>query len=241
MSKLAGLATDKSVKNETDSLGGFQTLDSSVYDCKIANAFITMSQGKAMAFNLELKTADGKQMNQQLWVTSGEKKGCLNYYINKKTNEKHYLPGFNIANAICLLTVGKELSKIDTEPGVAEVYGEKTKVDIMPELVGQDVTLGVIKQIVDKTAKSEDTGNWEPTGESRTENEIDKVFRTRDGLTVTEIRGKMTEPIFKQKWLEKWDGEVKDRTTDTSGCAAEGAPAAKRETGAAAPEESLFA
>ena len=239
MGLLDGLTTDENIKVETDSLGGFQVLDSNVYDFKIKNAFITLSSGKAMAFNIHCKSTDGKELRQQLWVASGEAKGCKNYYIDKKTGDKRYLPGFNQANAICLLTVGKELSKLETTPGVAEVYGEKTKVDVLKDLIGQDITLGVIKQLVDKTAKNPDTGNYEPTGESKTENEIDKVFRARDGLTVTEIRAKLTDPVFKGKWTEKWNGQVKDKTTNTSGAVA-GAPAAKRTAGAAAPVDDLF-
>jgi hypothetical protein len=238
---MAGLATDNSIKNETDSLGGFQVFDSGLYTVKIEKAFITFAKSKAMAFNVWVKTPDGKSLQQIMYVTSGEAKGCKNHYVNKKTGEKHYLPGFNTANAICLLSIGKELASLDTEPGLVELYGEKTKVELIPALVGQEITLGVIKQLVDKRAKNQETGEYEATGESRSENEIDKVFRAKDGLTTTEIRAKIDVSVFRDKWLEKWEGQVKDKTTDATGPAgtAEGAPPAKA-TGNSAPTEALF-
>ncbi len=110
--------------------------------------------------------------------------------------------------------------------------------------MGADITLGIVKQLVDKTEKSTDASNnivYLPTGETRDQNEINKVFRTRDGLTVTEIRAALTEPAFKEQWLKRWQGEVHDKTTTVAGVQS-GAPdlTAKREVGAQAPQESLF-
>ncbi len=237
---MAGLGTSNDIKNETDSLGGFQVFDSGLYIVKIEKAFITFAKSKAMAFNVWCKTADGKSLQQQMYVTSGEKKGCKNHYVNQKTGEKHYLPGFNTANAICLLTLGKELGSLATEPAMVDMYGEKTKVNEIPALVGQEIELGVIKQLVDKRAKNAETGEYEPTGESRTENEVDKVFREKDGLTTTEIRAHITDSVFRAKWLEKWEGQVKDKTSDATGPGtSEGAPPAKA-TGAEAATTELF-
>ena len=57
---MAGLATDNSIKDETDSLGGFQVFDSDLYTVKIAKAFMTFAKSKAMAFNIWAKNAYGK-------------------------------------------------------------------------------------------------------------------------------------------------------------------------------------
>jgi hypothetical protein len=237
---LAGLGADnEGIKEEKDSLGGFQVFESGLYPVKLSMVFITKSKGGAMGMTVRGKTAEGQMLDQQLWVTSGDKKGNKNYYIAKKTGDKHFLPGFNVGNAICLLTVAKNLSDLETEPGIAEIYGEKKKVDMIPALAGQEVTFGLIKQLVDKTELDDESGDYMPTGESRAENEIDKVFRTKDGLTTVEIRGglKSGEGKFMQQWLDKWGGEVKDRTTDVGEVATAGAPKADRPSGDSAPTE----
>jgi len=235
---MAGLETDASIEQETDSLGGFQVLNSDLYNCMIESCFLTVSQGGARAFNLRAKTLEKKSIQQQFWMTSGTAKGCKNHYVGKD-GTKHYLPGFNMANAICVLTLDKEISKLSCEAGVAEMFGEKVKVDYLPELAGKPITLGVIKQIVDKRAKNDVTGEYEPTGDTREENEVDKVFRAADGLTTTEIRGGLTEAKFKEQWLDKWKDEVKDKSTKVeAGVAAPAAGAPVQQTqavGAAVP------
>jgi len=105
------LQTDESIKEEKDSLGGFQPLESAVYNFIIKLAYITFSAKKAMAFNMLLETATGQELRSQFWMTSNETKGCKNYYTNKK-EEKHYLPGFNLANAVALLAGKKQIGRV---------------------------------------------------------------------------------------------------------------------------------
>lgn len=71
-------------------------------------------------------------------------------------------------------------------------------------LRGKPVTGGVIKRIVDKNKKSDQTDAsgkivYLPTGETRVENELVKLFRTRDRMTVTEILGKAEQAAFAEK------------------------------------------
>jgi len=246
MGILSNLKSDSTIKGEADNLGGgFAPLDSALYDFTIELAFITIAPSEAVALNLHLATNNGKKLRQQLWMTSNKAKGCLNYYINKKSGEKCYLPGFNQANALCLLTIGKEISAATTEIKVINLYDHTvkkdvpTKVEMLTELLGKQVTAGVIKQNVDKTAKNAQTGTYDPTGEIKVENEIDKLFRFKDGMTVPEIRAKSTEALFKGQWAEKWEGQVKDKTTKATGVA-NGAPYIPPAAGASA-QPSLFA
>lgn len=245
MSALASLKTDATIKEETNNLGGYAPLETDLYDFNVDLAFITMSQAKAMAVNVHMSTDDGKNLRQQFWVTSNENKGCKNFYIHPKTGDKHYLPGFNQANALCLLTLGKVISKCATETKVINLYDPKemkevpTKVEMLTELLGKKITAGVIKQTVDKRAKDAKTGEYQPTGETRDENEVDKFFRVKDGMTVPEIRAKETKAVFKDQWLEKWQGQVKDKTTKVNGVA-KGAPKMPQASGAAATQDDLF-
>ena len=215
MSLLANLATDSSIADEKDSIGGSGPLDSGLYNCTVSMAHITKSAGGAMGLVLTLKTSDNKEVRQTLWMTSGTAKGGKNFY--EKDGEKHYLPGFIAANALCLLAAGKEVSQMDTETKVINLYSPEakaevpTKVEVLMDLLGQEIIAGIIKQTVDKTKKNEATGQYEATGETREENEIDKFFRAKDRMTTAEIRAQAEEATFINAWEQKWAGKVKDR------------------------------
>src|SRR4030095_2600545 len=178
MSLLANLATDSSIMNDKDSVGSGGVLDSGLYPAKVSLAYAKKSDGGARGLVLHLKTAEGREIRQTLWMTSGTAKGCKNYY-ETKDGEKRYLPGFTLANSLVQLTLDKEIAALDTEVKVVNVYSADvkaevpTKVDMLVELLGTEILVGVIKQTVDKTQKS-DSGAYVPTGETREENEIDK-------------------------------------------------------------------
>lgn len=212
------LKTSNDIEEDGDSLGGSFLLPTSIYECVIQAAYITTSAGGAFALNLDLQPSNGQAIKQQLWMTSGTAKGGLNYY--ERNGKKHYLPGFNAANAIALLSVGKEIGDLDSEKKVVGIYNYTqkkevpTEVDMIMELIGQSITLGLLQTKEDGTTKQDD-GTYKPDASKkpREHNEIDKVFRTRDRLTVKEIKAQQTDPVFYDKWLKQWDGKVKDKTT----------------------------
>lgn len=247
MSILANLTTDSSIANEKDSIGGgSRVLESGIYTFTIQHAYIGKSTGGAISLNLNLKTEDNKELKQQLWITSGTAKGGKNYYIDKN-GDKQYLPGFVMANSLCLLALGKEISELDTEQKVISVYNTEakaevpTKVDMLMDLVGKDITAAVFKQIVDKTKKNESTGAYDPTGETREENELDKFFRASDKKTTAEIRAQAEEATFVHTWEKKYAGQTRDKSKGASGAnGTAGAPKAAS-VGASKPTSSLFA
>ena len=245
MNMLANLTTDDSIANEKDSVGGGGVLESGVYAAKIAMAYLSKASSGALGLVLTLKTEGGKDVKQTLWMTSGTAKGCKNYY--EKDGEKNYLPGFLHANSLALLTVGKEISQLETETKMVNVYSAEakaevpTKVEVLMDLLGQDVLVGLIKQTVDKTKKNEATGVYESTGETRDENDIDKLFRARDRMTTAEIRAQAEAATFIDTWSAKWTGQTKNKVKGAAGTAgapkaAAGAPAAAKK-----PTTSLFA
>lgn len=246
MSFLSTLTTDESIANEKDIIGGSRVLDSGVYDAKIVTAYVTKSGGGAVGMVLNLKTSAGKELRQTLWMTSGTEKGCKNFYTDKN-GDKQYLPGFILANSLCLLAAGKEISSLDTEQKVIPVYNAEakseipTKVDMLMDLVGKDIVAGVIRQVVDKTKKNPTTGAYEATGETREENEIDKFFRARDRMTTAEIRAQATEASFVKTWAEKWTGKVKEKAKGTAAGAGTAGLPGKAPAAAGKPTTSLFA
>ena len=251
MSMLSTINIDDNIAEEKDSLGGGSSvLESALYPMTVALAYMGKSDGGAMSLNLLLKGEDGRDLKQTLWITSGTAKGCKPYYENKD-GEKSYLPGFLHADALALLTVGKKINTLDTEEKVINVWSSAaraevpTKVQMVTELLGQEITVGLIKQTVDKTRKNEATGQYEATGETRDENEIDKLFRTRDGKTTSEIRAQAEEATFIKSWGEKWTGKTKNKAKSAGSNGTAGAPKSPFGAPAAAaatrkPASSLF-
>ena len=82
---------------------------------------------------------------------------------------------------------------------------------------------------------------YEPTGETRDENEIDKLFRAKDRMTTAEIRAQAETAGFIDTWDAKHSGTVKMKAKGASGTP--GAPKAAGAPAAAAkkPTTSLFA
>jgi hypothetical protein len=243
MSLLKNLSTDTTIANETDSVGSSGPLDSGIYNAKVALAYVNIVASGAVGLVLNLKTEAGREIRQTLWMSSGKEKGCKNYY--EKDGQKHYLPGFLHANSLALLTVGKEISDLDTETKVVKLYSAEakaevpTKVEMIMDLIDQDIIVGVIRQTVDKTQK-DDNGVYQPTGETRDENEIDKFFRAKDRMTTAEIRAQAEEATFIDTWETKWTGKVKNKAKGTAANGTAGAPKAAS-TAAKKPTTSLFA
>lgn len=246
MSLLANLSTDASITEEKDSVGSGGPLDSGLYNSTVAMAYLIKSDGGALGLVLNLKTDTDKEIRQTLWMTSGTAKGGLNYYTDKN-GAKQYLPGFNHANSLALLTCGKEISALDTETKVVKVYSKEakaeipTKVEVPMDLLGKEILVGLIRQTVDKTAKNALTGIYEPTGVTRDENEIDKLFRAKDRMTTAEIRAQADAASFVDTWATKWAGKTRDKTKDTSGTPGAPKPAGAPAAAAKKPTTSLFA
>ncbi len=238
----SNLKTDDTINNETDSVGSGGVLDSGIYMAKVMLAYLIEAASGAMGLVLNLKTDTGREIRQTVWMTSGKAKGGKNYY--EKDGEKFYLPGFLVANSLALLTVGKEIGDLTTDEKVVQAYSKDakaevpTKVQMFTDLLQQDILVGLIKQTVDKTAK-DDAGVYQPTGETREENEIDKLFRAKDRMTTTEIRAKSEAAAFAVTWEAKNTGNVRNKSKGSKAGGTAGAPKAAGVS--TKPKQSLFA
>ena len=229
MSLLKNLTSDATIANEKDSIGGSRLLNSGLYLFTVTLAYIQVAASGAIGLVLGLKSAAG-EVRQTVYMTSGKDKGGKNYY--EKDGVKNYLPGFLLANSLALLTVGKEISELDTEKKVVKVYSAEakgeipTQVDMLTDLIGKEILGGVIKQTVDKSKKN-DAGVYVPTGETREENELDKFFRASDRMTTAEIRAQSTEASFAATWEGKWKDLTRDKTSKKGAAGTAGAPGFK--------------
>ena len=256
MSLLDGMTQDVTEK-ATDSLGGNVFLvDSDLHKFTIEVAYLTQAKSGAVGLNLHLK-GNGSFVRQSLWIKSGNAKGNTTYYTNAK-GERQNLPGFSQANQLVQLLVDPAKNIIDmasqTEEKIIKLYSYDakgdvdTKVEMITDLVGKEVVLGMHKQAVEKTAFNPSTKQYDAvtdtTGRAYTvdRNEINKIFDA-NGLTVAEREGGMTEPVFAKQWADKWKGEVVDKTKAKTGrypMPKAGAAPAASEGGEAAPTTSIF-
>ena len=228
MNPLGKLAPVGKVTEATDSVGGSFILESGVHDMKIDTAYFGESTGGATSVNITFK-GNGNTLRQVIYVTSGRAKGQKSTYTDRN-GEEHYLPGYTTANDICLLAVGKGIGEVDTDEKMVNVYDFSlrkevpTKVLMIMDLLNQDITLGVIKQTVDTNIKNGE-GKYVPSGDTRDENEVDKVFRTSDRMTVLEVKSKSPIAVFVDAWKEKWDGKTRNRAVGAKASGAtSGAP-----------------
>jgi hypothetical protein len=247
MSLLSNLSktADETINNEKDTVGGGGVLDSALYPATIDIAYLEKKQSGALFLNVHLKTDDGRMHREGLCIASGDAKGNKSYY--EKNGQRFFLPGFNHASSMALLSAGKELAEMDTEKKTIKLYnfdaGKEMPqdVDMVTDLVGQRIIVGLQKQIVDKRQKADD-GSYQPTGETREVNEIDKVFRERDRLTTAEVRAGAEEATFYATWDAKWTGQVRNKASaandgNGNGGGVAGVPKAG---GSTKPKSSLF-
>lgn len=234
--------TSDGLEESQDRLGGFGVFDSDIYTGKIKVAYAGTSSGGATSVSLVVETG-GKEYRETFYVTN--KKG-ENFFT--KDGKKIPLPGFTIVDDICLIASGKPLANQETEEKVIKLYDFEQKaevpksVPVLTDLIGQEISLGVLKQLENKTKKNDSTGEYEATDETRETNTVDKVFHPEMKLTVAEARNGKEEPEFWGKWVEKNKGTVRDRTEKkgAGGGNAGAPPKPAAAGGTAAPRQSLF-
>jgi len=220
MSIFSSLKPATDVKDDGDSLGmGSYILDSGLYQVTVDLVYASVSTGGALGMNCVFKTKDGREIRQTFWVQSGDAKGNKTYYADKD-GVKHNLPDLNHANALSQLTLGVDAHVLKDEEKVINIWNRDakaevpTKVKVAIELLGKQITLGLIKQTVDKNVK-DDNGKYVPSGETRDENEIDKFFHADSNLTVSEIKAGESTAKFIHAWKKKNDGQTRMKATGT--------------------------
>lgn len=219
MSLLNALPSSTEFAPETDYTGS-GLLESGVYNCTIKNAYLTKAASGAAAVNFEFKTEDNRDYKETIYFTSGTAKGGKTYY--EKDGTRYPLPGFSTFSSVSLLASGKEINQLATEELVHNIWNSEvraevpTKAETLVDLIGQPITLGIVKQTVDKRALTA-AGTYEPTGETRQENQINKVFRASDHMTTAEIAAQAAEAKYVKTWKEKFDGVTLDKAKGEAG------------------------
>lgn len=187
-------ANTKPVNNEVeeDFMGGGGLFETDLYTGKIKVAYLLKaSKSDAQSVNLVVDIA-GKEYKSQTWVSN--KTGGVTYK-DKKTNEDRNLPGYNMMSSLMMLGASMELNDpaVNVEERTVKIYDYDAKKEL-PKAVScfvdlHDVEIGIAiqKQTVDKTKKNDNSGVYEPTGETRDQNETVKFFDPEKFLTISEI------------------------------------------------------
>lgn len=229
------------IKESGDKLGGAGVFDSNIYAMTITAAYAGTSSGGARSVTVEAKDDTGRSFKTTQYVTSGTAKGGKNYY--EKDGEKHFLPGYELINALCMMTINKGLSEVAIETKTLKLWDKAAKaetpqqVPVLVELTGKQVNFGILKMRGNKSVKN-DAGDYEDTNEPRDFNELDRVFHYPSLKTMSEARSG-GEAEFHVKWKEKWAGQVKDTFKEVAGGAQAGRPAKAAAAGGEKPS-SLF-
>lgn len=212
--------------------GGYQPLSSDIYSAVIKLAYSSKSrssEARSVTFHADI---NGNEYRETIWITTG--KG-VNYYVSKEDGKTRIpLPGFAIIEELCLLATKEPLSAQTTEEKVVKLYNfdEKkempTTVPVLTSLIGKEINLGILREIVDKVAR-DDAGNYVPTGETRTQNVTSKVFHPETNKTVNEYRHDVKDPEFYTAWIAQNQGKDRNRakgapTNSNKGASGSGRP-----------------
>lgn len=209
------LQTVEGVSLDEDRIATGGLLDTGVYDAVVDKAYVTTSKGGALALNVVLDI-QGRTVRQQFWMTSGTAKGGKNTYTDKNGKEQ-YLPGFNMADALALLTAKEHIGNLKAQDKIISLWSSEvqkevdTEVKMFTAMLGNPVKVCLEKQIVDKTAKDA-SGAYVPNGETREQVEVVKFARAKDSMTVTEIMNRAEEAFYVHSWEEKFAGETRDKS-----------------------------
>ena len=215
MALFAELDTNGVERSEDTLGGGFNLLDSDIYEAKIKAAYGGTSQGGALNVTV-VCDIKGQEYSETVYVTGRNK---LPY--SEKNGKRRFIPGYNIVNSICKIATGKGLTELDSENKILVVYdpSEKkrkpTEVPVLTELSGKTICLGIVKELRNKAVQNAQ-GLYEDTAETREDNRINAVFDADTHRTLNEIEDNK-EAVFWDKWLEKNKGTTVDRRTVKEG------------------------
>lgn len=244
MGMFQNLTTDD-LEETGDRLGGFGAVESGVYDATIQVAYVSTSpdeDSKSMWITVVAK-AGNQEIKERVLIAGREGQ---NFYTDKKDPKKKIpLQGYTTINDLCLLITGYPLVEQDTEEKIVKIYNftEKkelpTPVQVLTALTGQPTKLGILRQVVDKQKLDKNSGEYVNTGDTRTENTIDKVFHAETGRTVTEYQHEVDPAEFLPEWEKRNKGRDRNRAKGANG-GGNGASGEGRPGGGKSAKTSLF-
>lgn len=198
-------------------VGGSYAWESGVYDATVKMVYLNQSASGAVSFNAVLTNSSGRELRETMWIKSGDAKGNKTYYTDKDGKDRP-LPGYAVANSMCVAATGESLAKCMTsaEKKTINLYNAEAGKEVPTErpvlmgLTGIKVKVAVHQIVEDRTTKNE-AGQYVPNGQTRTVNEC-KFFGNTEGKTAEELtEGK--DAVKFDDWASKNTGIVINKST----------------------------
>lgn len=210
--------TTEGLEEAKDNLGGYVALETDAYTAKITMAYAGQAASGARSVTIKAKIGE-KDYSETIYVTN---KDGQNFFLNKDDKTKKVpLPGFTTINDICLVATGSPLADQPTEEKLVNQWDKDARREmpkaahVLVDLIGKEVGLGILNSLVDVNEK---VGNeYVPTGKTRNENNIEKVYDLETRMTVVEAMNGMQAGVFMDSWVERNKGQVRDKTAAAKG------------------------
>jgi len=206
--------------------GNFEVPKTDVYPITLGHVYTTKTSKGGTAITIIGKYEDGTEFKKTIYPTSTKSGVEKNTYLGKD-NKPVYLADFLHFDALCLLVLGKPASEVTTEDKMVKIFDNDLKKEVPKKVAtfvdfnGKQVLLALTRVLKTKQKIVGDT--YVDAEGTRTEQNLDKVFRYVDRKTVTEV-STQSDATYMDAWLAKYQGKDKDLTTKQSGVA--GAPEA---------------
>ena len=204
--------------------GGGVAWESGAYDVSVKVAYTYTTERGAEMLSIVLENSDGKELRESFCIKSGNEKGNKTYYT--KNGKDIALPGYSISESLCIAATGHGLPKAMETREKKQIkswdYEKKAQApverDVLMSLTNKPVKVAVHQVIEDKQVKNVATGQYEPSGTTKTSNRC-KFFGNKDGKTAEEIKANK-EATFFAKWAERNTGTVINEASKNSNSAA---------------------
>ena len=237
-------ASADGVVQDADRMGGFSLKETGVYDATVKLIYFGEYKSGAQFAEAHFDI-DGHMHRERLNIST---KTGENTYTDTKTNKPKFLPSFETLNDIAIVTTGEEFTDLvdQIEEKTVNVYDYDlkkevpTNVNCLIPVMGQNITLAIFCQLVDKESKQDD-GSYAANGETREENALDKVFHTETGMTAYEGKSGLEKGLFIELWKKKNDGkEPRNLVKGKPGSGNAGAPSSSSSAGAPKAKSNMF-
>lgn len=234
----------------TDNLGGGFKASSGLYPMIVDVAYAEKTDKGSQAIHIHFKSADknsNMKYRKTLYVTSGDEKGNLPYYLGGKNKDKKItLPDMQMFEQICKICVPdikpedlveeRKTIKLWNYEMKAEV---PTEVDALTDLLNKKLLVGLRVVRQNKRAPKEPGSKiYVDTNEPVEFTELHRVFYP-DGFSVEEKQAGADSAEFVKTWKAKHTPDYVHDTFKGIGGATPGAPASAA-AASAAVEDDLF-
>lgn len=216
-------------------------LASGVYDMTVQAMYIKPTSSDGIMVNLA-----GMILNQEKSFSFYMMDKDGKNYFETKDGKKVIFAGYSTVEDIIHVVCGTSLEEAEVQSKLVNIYSKEaqkkipTPMDVFVDVSGKTISLAITATKKPKQALV--NGVYVDTDEDVTVNEVVKVF-TSDGETTNEYNTRMQEnpdepanPVFKNLWLEKYEGKLLDKTKKNKGLPKKSASADASST----PRKKLF-